>query len=131
MGDWCAEGRVLCDSTTWEDVDVNDGEGVRVYVDDDIYSKKRHAELRAELSDQRGHGLRAGRRKVGHLLIQLGGRDQETVSSEAFSSRAPSSFSAGPQTRNYRCEIRAGLWLGHLVAVEEYRLSVCTQSAFD
>lgn len=58
---------------TWEDVDVDDGEGVRVYVDDDIYAEKRHAQLRAELFDERGHGLRAGRRKVGHLFIQLGG----------------------------------------------------------
>lgn len=44
-----------------------------MYVDDDIYAEKRHAELRAELFDERGHGLRAGRRKVGHLFIQLGG----------------------------------------------------------
>lgn len=58
---------------TWEDVDVDDGEGVCVYVDDDVDAEQRHAELRAQLSDERRHGLRAGRREVGHLLIQLGG----------------------------------------------------------
>lgn len=127
MGDGCAEGLVRRDSTTWEDVDVNDGEGVRVYVDDHVYSKERHAELRAELPDQRGHGLRAGRGKVGHLLVQLGGETRKQVRPSA----AWHHHSVLVWTRNYRCEIRAGLWLGHLVAVEEYRLSVCTQSAFD
>lgn len=56
---------------TWEDVDVDYGEGVRVYVDDDVHTKQGHAELHSELPDQCSHGLRAGRRQVGHLFIQL------------------------------------------------------------
>lgn len=43
------------------------------YVDDHVYAEERHAELQAELFDQRGHGLRAGGGEVGHLFIQLGG----------------------------------------------------------
>lgn len=56
---------------TWEDVDVNYSEGVRVYVDDDVHAEQGHAELHSELSDQGSHGLGAGRRQVGHLFIQL------------------------------------------------------------
>ncbi len=58
--------------STWEDVDVDDGEGVCVYVDDDVHAEQDHAELHSELSDQGGHGLGAGRRQAGHLLVQLG-----------------------------------------------------------
>lgn len=46
---------------------------MRADVDDDIHAEKRHAELRAELFDERGHGLGAGRGKVGHLFVQLPG----------------------------------------------------------
>lgn len=46
---------------------------MRADVDDDVHSEERHAELRAQLSDQRRHGLRAGGGEVGHLLVQLGG----------------------------------------------------------
>lgn len=63
---------------TWEDVDVDDGEGVCVYVDDDVYAEQRHAELRAQLLDERGHGLRAGWGEVGHLFIQLGGERSQS-----------------------------------------------------
>lgn len=57
---------------TWEDVDVDDGEGVCVYVDDDVHAEQGHTQLNPELSDQGGHGLRAERRQAWHLLIQLG-----------------------------------------------------------
>lgn len=66
----------LCSCSTWEDVDVDDGEGVRVYVDDDVHAEQGHAQLHSELSDQGGHGLRAGRRQAGHLLIQLGEKEE-------------------------------------------------------
>lgn len=62
----------VCGGITWEDVDVDDGEGVRLDVDDHVHAEQRHAQLHSELSDQGGHGLRAGRRQVGHLLVQLG-----------------------------------------------------------
>lgn len=57
--------------STWEDVDVDDGEGVRVYVDDDVHAEQGHVELHSELPDQGGHGRGAGRRQTRHLLIQL------------------------------------------------------------
>lgn len=106
---------------TWEDVDVDDGEGVCVYVDDDVDAEQRHAELRAQLSDERRHGLRAGRREVGHLLIQLGGRDEQITPGRR-------SWRVFFRSRTYRCEIRAGLGLGHLMAVEENGLSVWKRS---
>lgn len=104
---------------TWEDVDVDDGQRVRVYVDDDVHAEKRHAELRAELFDQRGHGLGAGRREVGHLFIQLGGEITDSLQVRP----SPAFYTAYPAL-SYRREVRAGLWLGHLMAVEENCLSV-------
>lgn len=65
--------------STWEDVDVDDGEGVRVYVDDDVHAEQGHVELHSELSDQGGHRLGAGRRQTRHLLIQLGDRRRKKV----------------------------------------------------
>lgn len=70
----CASTLYNC--STWEDVDVDDGEGVRVYVDDDVHAEQGHAQLHSELSDQGGHCLRAGRRQAGHLLIQLGEKEE-------------------------------------------------------
>ena len=63
--------------STWEDVDVDDGEGVCVYVDDDVHAEQGHAKQDSELSDQSGHGLRAERRQAGHLLIQLGEQEEK------------------------------------------------------
>lgn len=63
--------------STWEDVDVDDGEGVRVYVDDDVHAEQGHAKLNSELSDEGGHGLGAGRRQEGHLLIQLAEQEEK------------------------------------------------------
>lgn len=67
----------LYSCSTWEDVDVDDCEGVCVYVYDDVHAEQGHAKLNSELSDQGGQGLRAGRRQTRHLLVQL--RDQEEI----------------------------------------------------
>lgn len=77
----------------WKDVDVDNSQGVCLYVDNDVHTKQGHAQLDSELSHKGSQGLRAGRWQARHLLIQC-------------------------------CEIRAGLWFGHLMAVEEYGLSV-------
>lgn len=66
-----------CSCSTWEDVDVDDGERVRVYVDDDVHTEQHHAQLGSQLRHQSSHGLGAGRRQEGHLLVQLGGRREE------------------------------------------------------
>lgn len=58
------------------------------------------------------------------------GRDEEITSSEAFTSLV-CKCNAVFQISTYCCEIRARLWLGHLVAVEEYRLSVWRQRESD
>lgn len=51
-----------------------------MYVDDDVQAEQGHVELHPELSDQGGHGLGAGRRQTGHLLIQLWGeKERERV----------------------------------------------------
>lgn len=41
----------------WENVDVDDGERVRSYVDDDVHAKQGHAELSSELLDEGGHSI--------------------------------------------------------------------------
>lgn len=139
---------------TWEDVDVDDGEGVRVYVDDDVQAEQGHVELHPELSDQGGHGLGAGRRQTGHLLIQLWGEKERERGLLIQSSPLPSpvcpnrlgntggtfSLNLNPAacifefiircdaTRDAHCgEVRARLRLGHLMAVEEDCFSVWRQ----
>lgn len=99
--------------TTWEDIDVDDGEGVRADVDDDVHAEKRHAQLRAELFDERGHGLGAGRRKVGHPFIQLGGAMRTPRQSEAFTNVGAAVFQVSALTA-VRSELDSGLdtwWL--------------------
>lgn len=66
----------LCTCCTWEDVDVDDGEGVCVDVDDNIHTEQGHAQLNSELPDQSSHGLRAGRGQAWRLLIELEGQEE-------------------------------------------------------
>lgn len=116
---------------TWEDVDVDDGEGVCVDVDDDIYAEQRHAELRAELFDERGHGLGAGRREGGHLFIQLGGEVGKWHHVRPLRPSYVRCRMLLSRSSTYRRQMGGGLWLGHLMAVEENGLSVCRRSELD
>lgn len=58
-------------------------------------------------------------------------RDEEITSSEAFTNPVCKVLMLFSRSGTYRCEIRAGLWLGHLMAVEEDCLPVWRRSEYD
>lgn len=53
------------------------------------------------------------------------------AASEAFTNPGCKVLMSFSRSSTYRCEIRAGLWLGHLMAVEENGLSVWRRNELD
>lgn len=113
---------------TRECIDVNDCMLARLVVDDDIDTEERNPESFPQRFTQFPDDIVIRGLGNTYYIISLS-KMQTKVNKELL----PKHNTVGLTSKNcsfyrtptYRCEIRGRLWLGHIVAIEENRFSVC------